>query len=72
MDELELMLVGLVMAATIYCDEPGGSLPPTEDFGLWCASWDATRPRWEAMARKLGWVSVGMNWEYHPSPQSGA
>lgn len=75
MDELELMLVGMVMAATIYCDEPGNSAPrddQTEDFDLWRASWDATRPRLEARAMELGWVSVGMNWEYHPSPQSGA
>jgi hypothetical protein len=62
--DLELFLVGLVMAATVYCD--GLQVEdPTEDFDLWRTAWDAVGPAWEAAARERGWRAVGMNWEYH-------
>jgi hypothetical protein len=36
--DLELFLVGLIMAGTVYCDGPQFE-DPTEDFDLWSKSW---------------------------------
>jgi hypothetical protein len=62
--DLELFLVGLIMAGTMYCDGPQIE-DPTEDFDLWRRSWDAAVPAWNLCTRNQGWYAVGMSWEYH-------
>lgn len=65
MDDLELALVGLLMAASLYCDGPQQD-DPTEDFSLWRDSWRALGPAWHDESVRLGWKSVGACWKYHP------
>lgn len=65
-DDLELFLVGLVMAGTVYCDGPQVE-DPTDNFDLWLRSWNVAVPTWDARARSQGWYAVGMTWEYHDS-----
>jgi hypothetical protein len=62
--DLELFLVGLIMAATVYCDGPQFE-DPADNFDLWRKSWDAAVPAWDQAARGRAWLAVGMNWEYH-------
>lgn len=62
--DLELFLVGLIMAATVYCDGPQ-SEGLTDSFEIWRKSWDAAVPAWDCAARGRAWRAVGMNWEYH-------
>ena len=62
--DLELFLVGLIMAGTMYCDGPQIE-DPAEDFDLWRKSWDAAVPAWNLCTRDQGWYAVGMSWEYH-------
>lgn len=62
--DLTLFLAGLVMAATVYCDGPQIE-DPTDDFDLWCKSWDPATRAWDSAARERGWYAVGMVWEYH-------
>lgn len=62
--DLELFLVGLVMAGTVYCDGPQIE-DPTENFDLWRKSWDGAVYAWNLSARDRGWLAVGMCWEYH-------
>lgn len=64
MEDLELFLVGLVMAATVYSvGDPFED--PVDDFGLWVRSWDAVRPAWSRMAEARGWHVVGRPWGFH-------
>jgi hypothetical protein len=62
MNELEIFAVGLIMASTMYPSQIEG---PTEDFNLWCVSWDEVNPRWHAAATLLGWNTVGTQWKFH-------
>ena len=62
--DLELFLVCLIMAGTVYCDGPQVEYP-TDDFDLWRKSWDVTVHSWDLYARSRGWYAVGMSWEYH-------
>ena len=62
--DLELFLVGLIMAGTVCCDGPQIE-DPTEDFDLWQKSWDTAVDLWNLTARDHGWCAVGMSWEYH-------
>ncbi len=62
--DLELFLVGLIMAGTVYCDGPQVE-DPTDNFDLWLASWDIAVPMWDDAARQQCWRAVGMCWEYH-------
>jgi hypothetical protein len=64
MRDLELFLIGIIMAATLYCDGEQ-VLDPDDDFELWRRSWDAVRLAWEASARARGWLAVGQQWEFH-------
>ena len=64
MTDLELFLVGLIMAGTVYCDGLQFE-DPTADFDLWRMSWDAAVPAWDRAARGRGWRAIGMCWEYH-------
>jgi hypothetical protein len=59
MKELEIFVVGLIMASTMY---PSQIEDPTEDFCLWGASWDVVCPRWNSAATLLGWNTVGTQW----------
>ncbi len=62
--DLELFLVGLIMAGTVYCDGPQFE-DPAENFDLWRKSWDEIVPAWDHAARGCSWLAVGMTWEYH-------
>lgn len=62
--DLELFLVGLIMAGTMYCEGPVVE-DPTADFDLWRVSWDTAVHTWNLAAREQGWHAVGMSWEYH-------
>lgn len=72
--DLELWIVGLLMAASVYSDCPEPSdvaavmiVPDDgESFVAWCGSWDQLRPEFARRASELGWPDVGTNWEYHP------
>ena len=62
--DLELFLVGLIMAGTVCCDGPQFE-DPTENFDLWSKSWDVAVPLWSSATKEQGWRAVGMSWEYH-------
>jgi hypothetical protein len=62
--DLELFLVGLIMAGTLYCDGPQLE-DPTDNFELWHKSWDMIKPMWDRGASARGWCVVGSVWEYH-------
>lgn len=62
--DLELFLVGLIMAGTVYCDGPQIE-DPTENFDLWRESWDTAVYAWDLSTRDRSWCAVGMLWEYH-------
>ena len=67
--DLELFLVGLIMAGTVCCDGPQFE-DPTDNFGLWRESWDTTVSAWNFGTRERGWLAVGMHWEYHEGDAS--
>lgn len=53
--DLELFLVGLIMAGTMYCDGPQVE-DPTADFDLWRVSWDKVAPSWDLATQGQCWV----------------
>lgn len=65
MYELEVFLVGLLMAASI---DPTSDTCPTdaadEGFTLWVWSWDQLRPAWDRAAIDLGWVQHKERWTW--------
>lgn len=62
--DLELFLVGLIMAGTVYCD--GHQFEDTTaDFDLWRKSWDVAVYVWDVATRGRTWRRVGATWEYH-------
>ena len=69
--DIELFLVGLIMAGTVYSDGPQVE-DPSADFDLWRVSWDIAVRAWDLVAREQGWLAVGMCWEYHDPADWGA
>jgi len=60
MSDLELCLVGLVMASTVYhtiIDDPA------EDFDLWAGSWPAAKSMFNVSANELEWLDTGFDIE---------
>lgn len=65
MADLELLLVGLVMAAS-----GERSFDGPEDLGMWMDSWGPANYAFDRAARALGWRVVGSCWEDHPEPEA--
>lgn len=63
MRELELFLVGLLMAASVLpVDEEEGT---DVGFNLWYLSWVPLNDMFDVQARHLKWLHVGPHWVYH-------
>lgn len=56
MRDLELFLVGLVMASTVY---PSMEEDPTADFGMWVEAWVPARILFDVESAAIGWLDAG-------------